>query len=271
MSLSTTYNRLRAFVDDFANSSSDSATALRKPENREAWYAEWDDNYMGDLLDNPLTKSILRRIADSYYGKQLDALIDEATALSPDTYPSLFNVFEQCCETLGIVNPPEVYVTGKMRGINALSLEVDGDQLILLGTQVVCLSPDEQAFLLGHELGHHQQGNLVCHTVNGLMGNLNNASEIFGPLLLDTIEVPLKRWCRCSEFNADRAGYLCCQNPDAILHLFQRLGMRRSVTAYAQYQELASSHPLLPTRWTTLSEYIERTTIPAAGGNNLQD
>lgn len=257
MSLSTTYNRLRAFVDDFANSSSDSATALRKPENREAWYAEWDDNYMGDLLDNPLTKSILRRIADSYYGKQLDALIDEATALSPDTYPSLFNVFEQCCETLGIVNPPEVYVTGRMKGINALSLEVNGDQLILVGTKVVCLSPSEQSFLLGHELGHHQQGNLVCHTVNGLMDNLTNASEIFGPLLLDTIEVPLKRWCRCSEFNADRAGYLCCEDIDAVKQLFIRLGMKEMPSVYARYCELETSHPLLETRWSTLLEYIK--------------
>lgn len=255
--LNRAYNSLRGFVDHFANSTTgpDSATPP-KPENREAWYAEWDDNYMGGLLDNPLTRSILRKVDNSYYGEQLVKLLNEATELTFDTYPTLFEVFENCCETLGITNPPEVYVTGKMKGINALSLEVNGDQLILVGTKVVCLSPDEQAFLLGHELGHHQQGNLVCHTVNGLMGNLNNASEIFGPLLLDTIEVPLKRWCRCSEFNADRAGYLCCQNPDAILHLFQRLGMRRSVTAYAQYQELASSHPLIPTRWATLQKYI---------------
>ena len=112
--LNRAYNGLRGFVDEFANSTTGSDTAPRKMENRKAWYAEWDDNYMGDLLNNYLTKSILRKIADSYYGKQLDELLEEATELTA--------------------------------------------------------------------------------------------------LVLDTIEVPLKRWCRCSEFNADRAGYLCCKD-----------------------------------------------------------
>ena len=261
---------MRSFVDHFANSTTGpDNTTPQKMGNREAWYAEWDDNYMGGLLDNPLTRSILRKVADSYYGEQLEELLNEATELTPDAYPTLFEVFAHCCETLGIVNPPEVYVTGKMKGINALSLEVNGDQLILVGAKVVCLSPAELAFLLGHELGHHQQGNLVCHTANGLMANLNNTSEIFGPLLLDTIEVPLKRWCRCSEFNADRAGILCCQNMDAAKRLFMRLGMKEMPSVYARYRELETSHPLLETRWSTLQEYIATSTNPAAGGNNL--
>ena len=50
--LSRAYNGLRNFVDEFANSSSGIDTAPRKLENREAWYAEWDDNYMGDFLSN---------------------------------------------------------------------------------------------------------------------------------------------------------------------------------------------------------------------------
>ena len=261
---------MRSFVDHFANSTTGpDGAAPPKPENCEAWYAEWDDNYMGGLLDNLLTRSLLRKVADSYYGDQLEELLTEATELTSDTYPILFRVFEHCCQTLGIVNPPEIYVTVRMKGINALSLEVNGNQLILLGTKVAFLSPSEQSFLLGHELGHHQQGNLVCHTVNGLMVNLNNASEIFGPLLLDIIEVPLKRWCRCSEFNADRAGFLCCEEIDSVKRLFMRLGMKEMPSVYARYRELETTHPLLETRWSTLQEYIATRTNPAAGGNNL--
>lgn len=255
--LNRAYNGLRSFVDHFANSTTGPDSAIPpKPENREPWYAELDDNYMGGLLDNPLTKSILRKVADSYYVDQLEELLNEAAELTSDTYPTLFEVIEHCCETLGIVNPPEIYVTGRMKGINALSLEVNGNQLILVGTKVVCLSPSELSFLLGHELGHHQQGNLVCHTVSGLMDNLTNASEIFGPLLLDTIEVPLNRWCRRSEFNADRAGFLCSQDMDAVKRLFMRLGMKEIPSVYARYRELETSHPLLETRWSTLQEYI---------------
>ena len=259
-SLRDSYNRLRSFVDNFANSSTGDSDVPRVATNREAWYAEWDDNYLGDLLDNTLIRTILRHIADTYYGEQLDALLEEATALTADAYPSMYEVYTHCCDTLGMYTPPEAYVTSRMRGINALSLEVDEKQLILISPRVAtCLPSDEQTFLLGHELGHHQQGNLVCHTVNGLLDSITDASAIIGPLILDTVEVPLKRWCRRSEFNADRAGYLCSRNPDAVQHLFHRLGMRQPLSAYAEYQEIASAHPLLPTRWATLQEYIQST------------
>lgn len=257
--LSRAYNGLRGFVDEFANSTTSSDTAPRKMENRKAWYAEWDDNYMGDLLNNYLTKSILRKIADSYYGKQLDELLEETTELTAESYPTLYEVYSDCCNILGMYSMPQAYVTGKMKGVNALSLEVKGKQLVLISPKVaINLSREEQAFLLGHEISHHQQGNLVCHTVNGLIDNFNSASAIFGPLVLDTIEVPLRRWSRCSEFNADRGGYLCCRDLNAVKKLFIKVGMKDEPSAYEAYHELDSSHPLLHTRYKVLSEYISR-------------
>lgn len=257
--LSRAYNGLRGFVDDFANSTTGGKSVTPKMKNRNAWYAEWDDNYMGDLLDNNLVKSILRKIADFYYGKQLEILLDEATELTAESYPMFYEVYSDCCNTLGMYNQPQVYVTGIMKGINALSLDVKGRQLILISpTVAICLPPGEQAFLLGHEISHHQQGNLVCHTVNGLADNINNVSAIFGPLVLDTIEVPLKRWCRCSEFNADRAGYLCCSDGNIIRSLFFRLGMKSIPSAYSDYMEVGAAHPMLHTRWNALSKYIQR-------------
>lgn len=257
--LNRAYNGIRGFLDEFANSTTGTDDTPRKMENRKAWYAEWDDNYMGDFLDNYLTKSILRKIADSYYGEQLDELLEEATELTEESYPMLNEVYTYCCKTLGIYTVPKVYVTSRMKGINALSLEVDRKQLILISPQAVtCLTPEEQSFLLGHEISHHQQGNLVCHTVNGLMNDFNKASDIFGPLVLDTIEVPLKRWCRCSEFNADRAGYLCCKDENVIKSLFCRLGMKSCSSAYSDYKEVGAAHPMLYTRWNVLKEYINK-------------
>lgn len=253
------YNGLWDFVDKFANSTTGTDSTPRKMENRKAWYAEWDDNYMGDLLDNYLTKILLRRIADSYYAKQLEELLEEATELTADSYPMLFDVYTTCCATLGMYTLPKAYITSRMKGINALSLEVKGNQLILISPKTVTfLTPEEQSFLLGHEISHHQQGNLACHTVNGLISDFNKASEIFGPIVLDTLEVPLKRWCRCSEFNADRAGYICCKNEDTVKRLFLRLGMKSTPSAYAEYKEIGAAHPMLHTRWNVLRDYIQQ-------------
>jgi Zn-dependent protease with chaperone function len=257
-SLNRAYNGIRSFVDDFANTTTSSTPfPSKKLENRDAWYAEWDENYMGGFLDHKLTKAILRKIADTYYGKQLDSLLDEATELTSDTHPALFEIFQYCCDSLGMNLQPKAYVTGRMRGINALSIEVKRKQIILISPKVaIMLSPEEQAFLLGHEIGHHQQGNLVCHTVNGLVENFNNASAIFGPLVLDTIEVPLKRWCRRSEFNADRAGFICCQDIQVVEQLFLKLSRHTDSSVLGEYKEIGAAHPMLRTRLEVLKEYI---------------
>ena len=141
-----------------------------------------------------------------------------------------------------------------MKGINALSIETKGK----LGRKtIILLSESELSFLLGHELGHHQQGNLVCHTVNGLMNNIVKSSEIFGPIILDTIEVPLKRWCKQSEFNADRAGYLCCENISTVKSLFKKLGMIETPTSFHHYRETGDDHPMFITRYNQLLQYME--------------
>lgn len=255
--LNKAYNKFLGFVDDFANSSSENESSS-SVKNRDAWYAAWDDNYMGGLLDNPLTKAVLKKYVDLVYGKQLKELLKDATELCEQTYPMFNEVYSSCYATLGMLCPPQLYVTSKLEGINALSVEVCGNQYILVSSSVITmLSAKEQAFLFGHELSHHQQGNLICHTINGMLDNIDKSSDILGPILLDTIEVPLRRWSRCSEFNADRGGYLCCRDLNAVRQLFVKVGMKDEPSVYEEYHELDSSHPLLHTRFKVLSDYIK--------------
>lgn len=255
--LKKTYQDAMAFVDSFINTTTPS---FGKPEeftkDADAWYAIWEDNYIGDFLNNSITKSGLQKIADTYYASQLEELICKSTELSALTYPSLFKIYKNCCKRLGFVNLPKLYVTGQIWGINALSIEVKSRRLILLSRMsTIRLNEQELKFIIGHELGHHQQGNLACHTVNGLLDTLNNSSEIFGPMISDTIGVPMKRWCHQSEFNADRAGLICCENLDVIINLFLKLGMPSSQSAYHEYKELEESHPHLLTRLAALTQY----------------
>ena len=253
------YRKVQKFVDDFANSSTDTDSVSKKIENKKAWYAEWDDNYFGKFLNKSITKITLRKIADKYYGKQIKDIIKNSTEVTSSNYPQLFDVYNYCCNELGMYNKPKVFVTRRMRGINALSMEVLGEQLILISPKVtVMLSPEEQAFLLGHEISHHQQGNLVCHTANGLIDDFSRASEIFGPLFVDAIEVPLKHWCQYSEFNADRGGYICCEDIEIINRLFLKVGMNPNPTSYEKYEEMETIHPLLYTRFRALKDYIQK-------------
>lgn len=265
MDFSTAYSRLMDFAEQFANSSAgipktaqqhDKVAETTTVEDAVMDYAVKEENYIGDFLNNKLVRSCLKSIADKYYGNQITVIKNEGMLLTNDSYPMLHSTYIHCCHTLKINNPPAVYITHRLRGINALSVEINNERMILLSRRVVIsLTAKEQAFILGHELGHHQQGNLVGHTVNGLVNSLKNKSEILGPMIQDAIEVPLKRWCRRSEYNADRAGLLCCKDIDVVKQLFMKIGMIESVTVYHQYKETSDDHPMLTTRLKELNNY----------------
>lgn len=254
-------------LDSFANSTAGTNKVQAVPEQKQLapkqsidplWYAEWNDDYLSVVLNNAVTRKCLKAIADKYYASQVVDIVKHSAELTEKTHPSIYCIYKHCVTSLKFKDPPKVFITNKLKGINALSIETKGKQFILLGRKtIILLSESELSFLLGHELGHHQQGNLVCHTVNGLMNNIVKSSEIFGPIILDTIEVPLKRWCKQSEFNADRAGYLCCENISTVKSLFKKLGMIETPTSFHHYRETGDDHPMFITRYNQLLQYME--------------
>ena len=258
--LKKTYHNIRTLVDGFAHSTSSMHSTLQKDEEEcvKPWYAEKVNNYIGNLLDNALSKTCLRKIADAYYGTQLVEILMGSTELTSDAYPTLSAIYDTCGNRLGFNKLPKLYITGLLQGINALSLDIKQQRFILLSRMAtILLSEQELLFVLGHELGHHQQGNLVCHTVNGLLDSVGNSSEIFGPLLADTFEVPMKRWCRQSEFNADRAGYICCGDIECIETLFDKIYESPVRSGYASLAEMYADHPFIQTRLDRIRMFCE--------------
>lgn len=222
------------------------------------WYADIDSNYIGYILSRSITQKYLQKIADKYYGPQVDKILTFATEITNCTYPAVHAIYLHCCKELGFNEYPKIYITSSLHGINAISVETRGKKLIFISRRVALLPPEEQAFILGHELSHHQQGNLICHTINGLLTNMHVINEIFGNVLPDSIEIPLKKWYRCSEINADRAGYLCSRNIASIEKLFKRVGLYEEPTSLEIYKELKYTHPLNVKRFQELQNYIKK-------------
>ena len=258
--LNKAYKGFMGVVDSFANSS---AGEPAKPKKQEVVkpvskpdYAYSCDNYIDSILENKLTRQTLRAIATKYYGHQIEEVTQNGSKLSERNYPRLFANFQDCCNTLNISNPPKVFVTSRLTGINALSVEIEKEPIVMLSfMSVVGLNDLEQKFLLGHELGHIQLGHMLAHTVQGLLNDLNQRVELLGPIVTDLIDVPLNRWYRTSEFTADRAGYLCCKNMNTIKNLFKRLEYDASFNAFNQYKELSDAYPRMSIRLGQLSNY----------------
>lgn len=220
-------------------------------------YAYPCDSYINTLLGTFLVRKALQKIAEKHYSDDIKELHRESILVTFKNFPQLYAIYKKCIDRLRLTEQWPLYVTNQLTGINALSIELRGEQMILISRQAVAqLSEEELLFVLGHELGHCQYGHITCHTVLGLLNDMNKASDILGPLLTDTIEVPLVKWFHCSEFTADRAGLICCQSLQTAHEIFDKLGMTLSrPEAYIHYKELSSPHPLLQTRWEMLQKY----------------
>lgn len=201
-------------------------------------------------------QKILQPIADKYYLKDIQQIVQTTSPIQSASYPRLFCNLQYCCQILQITDIPTIYVTPRVAGINALSISYQKETLILLSPQVATLTDFEQRFILGHELGHCRQGNIVAHIVLGLLDSINNLSESVGPLIEDAINVPLKNWFRSTEFEADKAGYLCAPDFNMVHTLFTKLGMKEQITAFESYAEVDATHPLLLTRYNELKKHI---------------
>lgn len=220
-------------------------------------YAYPCDSYINVLLSSYLVRKTLQKVAEKYYTDEIEKIYHESTLVDARNYPQLDTIYQTCIERLQITNQWPLYVTNQLTGINALSIELHEKQIILISRQAVAqLNDEELLFMLGHELGHCQYGHMVCHTVLGLIRDMNKASEILGPVVTEMIEVPLVRWFHCSEFTADRAGLICCESMQTVRGIFCKMGLNNhKADVYTQYQELSSPHPLLQTRWEMLQKY----------------
>lgn len=136
--------------------------------------------------------------------------------ISQDVYPELFEILVSVSRTLGREEVPNFSLTW---GYD-ISMGTEGaksPRITALSGAIDLLEGDEISFLIGHEIGHIMAGHKPFHNVlitlyTPLMKKVPNA-EIWMSLLRPM----LLQWYRTSDYTADRAGLLACQNINVAL------------------------------------------------------
>lgn len=236
------------------------ASDILSPKKEEQLpYAYPCENYLDKILSNVIVRKALRKFADDKCKKQIEEICKEGLIVSEKSFPRLNSILNYCYNELGVNKYPKVYVTNRLTGVNALSIGSDDNPIVLMSPMsVAVLTEEEMKFMIGHEIGHLLQNNLECHTLKGMLDNVNDKSEIIGPMISDMIEVPLNQWYRCAEYTADRAGLICCKDINAVRKLFGRFhGMKEKNSSIENFYELQHTHPLLEKRLKELISYYE--------------
>lgn len=138
--------------------------------------------------------------------------------VTSSSLPDLFEVLEEACDTLSLQAVPEFYLqrSDVLRGV---TVGVSRPLIVLSTECVECLSREELLFVLGHEIGHIKSQHQLYHGIGVCLPAIADAlaASTLGvsSLVSVSLRVALAHWVRMSEYTADRAGLLACQDVNA--------------------------------------------------------
>ncbi|MEZ4826388.1 MAG: M48 family metallopeptidase [Bacteroidia bacterium] len=137
--------------------------------------------------------------------------------------PEVHNILKEACRIVEMPQVPELYIYRE----DKITAFTSGEkrQIITLSTGAIeSLTDEEILFLLGRELGHirsnHVLYRMIAESLRVVTQLISDVTLGLGNLLSMPLQMALMHWYRMSEFTADRAGLLTCQNPE---HAFQTL------------------------------------------------
>ena len=207
----------------------------------------------------------------------------EAVAVSPQQYPEIYALGEECAHRLGI-GIPQIFVYYSP-SINAYTIATDDvEPIVILSSAIVeALTPEELKFVIGHECGHIHNLHGVYNTAVELMTNTMAVVILQSVPGLGILKILLQgglllffsRWSRCAEITCDRAGLICSRDlytaqmalaklATGGVNKLDRINLEEYIKQISQVQstpvrllELTRSHPLLHKRIEALRLFAE--------------
>jgi len=142
--------------------------------------------------------------------------------VTKESCPELYKLVRETAETLDIDRLPEIY-TQWSYGINAYTTGYKDNTIMVIQSGAVDLMSDpELCYVIGHEAGHIKSGHVLYHVIVNFFSQIVANTVIAGKLALP-LQLALNYWYRMSEFTADRAGLLVCQDLDAALSAIMKM------------------------------------------------
>ncbi len=145
--------------------------------------------------------------------------------LTDRNFPELIFLLEQSAEVLGLSRIPELYVHRSDR-LEATTLGSDQPILVLSSECIDKLSPSELAFIIGREIGHILCDHILYRELGvifpQLMDTLSSVTLGLSGLISASLRYALFHWSRMSEYTADRAGLLACQEEEVAFRVLAK-------------------------------------------------
>lgn len=166
------------------------------------------------LVGNYITSNLVERVYNvQYTGSHLK--------VTKESYPKIYEYLEYACKVLDVQQIPEFYIEWGYN-INACTVGSENPIIVINSGLIDLCDDDEILFVVGHELGHVKSNHMLYHMMAQVL-NVIVSMIPFGDVASAPLQYALYYWSRMSEFTADRAGLLCCQNKDAAIRAFMKM------------------------------------------------
>ncbi len=174
------------------------------------------DAYLALMGDAPFAEFHTSLMAQATPYNARKDLLKSGLKLTPKLAPQVYEILTRCRTNLGLRADVELYVCSDT-DFNAFCYPpVNGKYLIGVTSALLeKFSPDELAFVIGHEIGHA----LYAHHRLPVGYLLHHGNGHLSPLHA----MRLYAWKRNAELSADRIGLVCARNFDAAAQAFFKL------------------------------------------------
>lgn len=140
--------------------------------------------------------------------------------INETNFPDILDKLKEACNILDMRNIPDIYLQWDY-SVNGFTTGSEKPLIVLTSGALDLLDDEELLYLIGHEVGHIKSGHMLYHQmaiVFPILGEIIGSATLgIGGLVFTGLELALMYWYRMSEFTADRAGLLACQNEDAVI------------------------------------------------------
>lgn len=135
--------------------------------------------------------------------------------VTPHNIPEVFDLLVEAAQILDMRSVPELYIMLEDK-IQSFSVGEKRRIVVVSSGAIDLLDQAELRFLLGRELGHiksnHVLYRMMADSLRLMVQLISDATLGLGNLLSMPLQIALMHWYRMSEFTADRAGLLACQD-----------------------------------------------------------
>lgn len=139
--------------------------------------------------------------------------------------PYLYHCLELVCHTLCVEKIPPFYIA--QGDINAFTIGANDPIIVMNDGCLRRLNHEELLFVLGHEVGHIKSEHCLYHSIGSsipIIGGIVGALTFgLGEVVMQGLMIAYYDWVRKSEYTADRAGLLACQDVDAAINAMAKI------------------------------------------------